>query len=381
MERPARRISREIQPLRVLIVDDQPAIRQALRDLLADVADIQVVAEASDGDEGLRLVHTVQPDAVLLDLEMPRMDGFTFLRLLMAKRPTPVVVVSSHATRESVFRALELGAMEFVTKPTRVSSLADLQPIREDLLHKVRLVRSLSLRTLAERTRAQRVLPRPTPVRTHSTEDVLTHLRSSAENSFLPGRLLCIGASTGGPPAILSLLQSLDPRLPVAVLVTQHMPDQFTHGFVERLRRATNWKVREATPGEAVAQGEVLVAPSNSSLRVGREGPFLFVHEPLEHDSDTRAPSIDLMFRAAADAMRERVLAVLLTGHAGDGVEGARAVRAAGGKVIVESPDSAVISALPEDAIRAGAVDEVISLRRMPETLTRLILQRQNRPT
>jgi two-component system chemotaxis response regulator CheB len=370
-----------LPPLRVIIVDDQAAIRQALCDLLSGAHDIEIVGQAADGDEGLVLVHATKPDAILLDLEMPRLDGFAFLRLLMAKRPTPVVVVSSHSSRESVFRALELGAMEFVAKPTRISGAGDLQPIRDDLLTKLRMVRSLSLETLAARTRTQRLLPpnSQTANRPSLSEDLLGVLRSSGENNFLPARLLCIGASTGGPPAILALLQNLDPRLPVTILITQHMPEMYTHAFAERLRRATQWPVRTPTPGEAVAQGEVLVASGNSSLCVVREGPFLCVSPPLapEDKQGGFVPSIDRMLDAAAEAMGDKVIAVLLSGMSGEGISGIHAVRSASGRVLVESPESAIMTGMPQEAIRSGAVHEVVPLRRMAETLTRLILTRR----
>ncbi len=401
-------------PLRIIIVDDQATIRQAICDLLKGARDIEIVGQAADGGEGLMLVHNVNPDAILLDLEMPRLDGFTFLRLLMAKRPTPVVVVSSHSSRESVFRALELGAMEFVAKPTRISGAGDLQPIREDLLQKLRMVRSLRLETLAARTRAQRAMPTSAPsneqrgqagsladaLRTPAQaneSDEQQQLRLTNENTFLPARLICIGASTGGPPSILALLQGLDPRLPATFLITQHMPEMYTQAFAERLRRATQWPVRTAMPGEAIAQGEVLIASGGQSLCIAREGPFLIVQGQGPSSSQTPdvplggaasapipiglgaapAPSIDRMMISAAGAMGERVIAVLLSGMSGEGVAGIQAVRAAGGRVIVESPESAIMTGMPQEAIRSGAVHEVVPLRRMAEALTRVIISRR----
>lgn len=401
-------------PLRIIIVDDQPTIRQAICDLLKGARDIEIVGQASDGGEGLMLVHNVNPDAILLDLEMPRLDGFTFLRLLMAKRPTPVVVVSSHSSRESVFRALELGAMEFVAKPTRISGAGDLQPIREDLLQKLRMVRSLRLETLAARTRAQRSMPTSSssaevrvPGAAGSSaamqgaeaqaneSDEQFQLRLTSENTFLPGRLICIGASTGGPPSILTLLQGLDPRLPATFLITQHMPEMYTQAFAERLRRATQWPVRTATAGEAIAQGEVLIASGGGSLCIAREGPFLVVQAQGSAQTPEAAvagasgggmplglgtapaPSIDRMMISAAHTMGERVIAVLLSGMSGEGVAGIQAVRAAGGRVIVESPESAIMTGMPQEAIRSGAVHEVVPLRRMAETLTRIIISRR----
>lgn len=367
--------------LRVVIIDDQPAIRQALMDLLKNEPDILVIGQAGDGEEGLKVVHTEQPDAILLDLEMPRLDGFAFLRLLMAKRPTPVVVVSSHATRESVFRALELGAMEFVAKPTRIYAAADLGPIRDDLLRKLRLVRLLSMSQLTERTRVQNATSSGAsfrPVRSRSSEDLISTLRSGENPMLSPPRLLCIGASTGGPPAIQSLLQGLHPRLPISILITQHMPDKFTSAFVDRLARTTPWPVREAEPGTAIAPGEVVVAAGTHSLRVYRDGPLLRLQPPIldEHRGMSIVPSIDRMLESVAQAMGSQVIAVILTGMSGDAVQGVRAVHACGGRVLAEAPQSAIMASMPEEVIRTGCVHEVVPLRRMADAITRLTLSR-----
>ncbi len=375
-----------ILPLRVVIIDDQPAIRQALCELLRNESDIQIIGQAGDGEEGLKVVHTEQPDAILLDLEMPRMDGFAFLRLLMAKRPTPVVVVSSHATRESVFRALELGAMEFVAKPTRIYGAADLGPIRDDLLRKLRLVRSLSMTQLTERTRVQNATSSGAnfrPVRSRSSEDLLSTIRSGENPALSPGRILCIGASTGGPPAIQALLQGLHPRLPISILITQHMPDKFTAAFVDRLARTTPWPVREAEPGTAVAPGEVVVAAGTHSLRVYRDGPLLRLQPPLHDEArgPDIVPSIDRMLESTAQAMGSQVIAVILTGMSGDAVAGVRAVHACGGRVLAEAPQSAIMASMPEAVIRSGCVHDIVPLRRMADAITRLTLSRPSLPT
>lgn len=388
LERPSGRAP-QLPPLRVVIIDDQAAIRTALRNLLVGQRDILIVGEAADGEEGLKVVHAEQPDMILLDLEMPRLDGFAFLRLQMAKRPTPVVVVSSHATRESVFRALELGALDFVKKPTRIRDVSDLQPIQEDLLRKLRLCRTLGLSQLTERTRAHAASqsnPNLTPYRPESAQsstDLLATMRASQQRPQLPKRLLCIGASTGGPPAIATVLSGLHPMLPVSILVTQHMPDSFSAAFVERLTRTTPWPVREANPDVPISPGEVVVASGTHSLRVYRDGPLLRVQAPhLSHSQQSTqatqlspiVPSIDHMLESAAQAMGSDVIAVILTGMSGDGVQGARAVHACGGRILAESPSTAVLSGMPDDVIASGVVSEVVPLRRMADVLTQLLL-------
>ncbi len=350
-------------------------------DIFKNEGDIKVIGQAGDGEEGLKVVHVEQPDAILLDLEMPRLDGFAFLRLLMARRPTPVVVVSSHSTRESVFRALELGAMEFVAKPTRIREASDLRPIQDDLLRKLRLVRMLSMTQLTERTRVQNATSSGAswrPVRSRSSEDLLSTLRSGENPALAPARLLCIGASTGGPPAISSLLQGLHHKLPVSILITQHLPEKFTSAFVDRLARTTQWPVREAEAGTPIAPGEVVVASGTHSLRVYRDGPLLRLQPPIvgEAQGTSIVPSIDRMLESTAQAMGSQVIAVILTGMSGDGVAGARAVHACGGKVLVEAPQSAVMASMPEEVIRTGCVHEIVPLRRMADAITRLTLTR-----
>ena len=365
--------------LKVVIIDDQPVIRQAIAGLLQGEADLQIVGQAGDGEEGLKVVHATQPDVITLDLEMPRLDGFAFLRLLMAKNPRPVVIVSSHATRESVFRALELGAVEFVAKPSRIASRVDLLPVREDLLRKLRTVTRLSIRSVAERMRLQGQGIR---LRTRSSEDLLNGmslpLAPTVSQPLVPRFLLCIGASTGGPPAIATLLQALDAKLPVAVLITQHMPQKFTAAFVDRLRRTTSWPVREANPELPVVPGEVLVAAANHSLCVYRDGAVVRVRPASEIIEQTSGyvPSIDRMFSAAADAMGKSVVGVILSGMSGDGVAGVQAVHKAGGRVLVESPQSAVMPSMPEEAIQTGAAHDVAPLPKLASLIIRHVLSR-----
>ena len=361
--------------LKVVIIDDQPVIRQALTALLRGEPDLQIVGQASDGEEGLKVVFATQPDVITLDLEMPRLDGFAFLRLLMAKQPRPVVIVSSHATRESVFRALELGAVEFVAKPSRIASDADLQPIRDDLLRKLRTVTQLSIRSVAERMRLHGQGVR---LRTRSSEDLLSGMRSLPEPALLPRFLVCIGASTGGPPAIATLLQALPSKLPISVLITQHMPSKFTAAFVDRLRRTTEWSVREADPDLPVAPGEVLVAPASHSLCVYRDGGVLRVRRAseIQEPRGGYVPSIDRMLSAAAEAMGPAVLAVILSGMSGDAVQGVQAVSRTTGRVLVESPQSAVIASMPEAVIQTGAVHEVAPLPKLASLIIRYVLSR-----
>lgn len=356
------------KPLRVLVIDDSAFNRQTITSMLESAPGISVVGRAGDGEEGLKLAFQLTPDVITLDLEMPKMDGFAFLRLLMARQPTPVIIISGYATRENVFKALELGALDFVAKPSRTIT-PELRNIRDELLQKVQLVtqlRMVSLTDRAARTRSSGTMsgsfvPPPSPVAPPA----------SRKEGAAPPRLVAIGASTGGPPAINRLLVNLEPTLPVGIVVTQHMPAKFTRAFAERLDRTTPWSVREAEPGDVVTQGSVLVAPGSGSIELRRDGGTLRVDIVPQQPDDRYVPSVDRMLSSAAAAMGADLCAIVLTGMGGDGGRGVRAVKAAGGRTVAEAPETAVIFGMPQEAIATGAVDEVAPLGNMPELIAR----------
>jgi two-component system chemotaxis response regulator CheB len=332
-------------PIRILVVDDSAYNRHAITHILSSEPDVTVVGSAADGEEALKMVNQLEPDALTLDLEMPKMDGFTFLRVLMAQRPTPVLVISSYSRKPDVFKALELGALDFIAKPE--DRTASLEAIRGELLVKLRTVRSLRLENLEERAaRAEVSQVVPTP------------------GTQLPLRLLVIGASTGGPPALGRILSRLPQDLPLAVAVAQHMPERFTRAFAERLNHLAAFSVAEAEDGEVLTPGRVLVAPGGRQLLLARDGDHQLravVREPGGEEA-LHCPSIDLLFESAARAMGDRVCAVVLTGMGNDGRRGIAAVRQAGGRTVAESADTAVVFGMPKSAIDSGAVDAVLSL-------------------
>src|SRR5262245_15452955 len=222
----------EAKPIRVVVIDDSAFNRQTITAMLESSPGIEVVGRAADGEEGLRQVFQLNPDVITLDLEMPKMDGFAFLRILMSRRATPVIVISGYATKENVFKALELGALDFVAKPSRTIT-PELKGIKDELVAKIRLVTQLRVVTLTERAvKTQRVgtLSGMFPALTTQKPGPV-----GRRDGVPPPRLIAIGASTGGPPAIHQLLGGLDVTLQVGVVVTQHMPTKFTRAFAERL--------------------------------------------------------------------------------------------------------------------------------------------------
>ncbi len=353
----------------MLVIDDSAFNRQTIAAMLEESSpDIEVVGRAGDGEEGLKQVFALSPDVITLDLEMPKMDGFTFLRILMNRRPTPVIVISSHAKKDNVFKALELGALDFVAKPSRQISPA-LKAIADELVQKVRMVTQLRMVSLTDR--AARAQP---PTGSTGSFPIISGVpqpdRSRKEGSA-PPRVVAIGASTGGPPAISQLLASLEPTLPMGLVITQHMPAKFTKAFAERLARSTPWAVREAEAGDALTAGVALVAPGSHSLTLKREGAQLKV-ELLPPQADDRfVPSVDRMLESVARVAGADGMAVILTGMGGDGGRGVKTVKAAGGRVLAEAPETAVIFGMPEEAIRTGVVDEIVPLGQMAEAITR----------
>jgi two-component system chemotaxis response regulator CheB len=324
----------------VLIVDDSASNRRTLTQLLESSPDVEVVGRASDGEEGLKQASALRPDVITLDLEMPRLDGFAFLRLLMATVPTPVIVISSYAHRSDVFKALELGAFDFIAKPARAGK-EELEALRRDLLEKVRAVRLV---------RPDARAPTPPPARA---------LRAREVAPLLVG----VGASTGGPPAVQRLLESLPPMSPVSLLICQHMPPRFTAAFAERLDRTGAWSVSEAKSGDVPAPGRAFISPGGSHLVLarGRQGE-LELQTPPPSGTDKHTPSVDRLFESLAAVLGPRALGVVLTGMGADGARGARAIRKAGGQVWAEAEETAVIFGMPKEAIATGAVKRILPL-------------------
>lgn len=329
--------------IRVLVCDDSAFSRRTIIRMLESSPLIEVVDYARDGEEALRKALETPLDLVTLDLEMPRMDGFTFLRILMAKKPTPVLVISGRAGDQDVFKALDLGAVDFVAKPTPRAA-PELATIEQELIRKVHAIRDLRMDKVRERLAsapavARRVRPRhPLP------------------------RVVAIGSSTGGPAALMQLLGAFAEPPPFAFVISQHMPAGFTRGFAERLDRLTALRTREAEAGEELEPGVVLVAPGGSHLEFESQRGRVVTRLAPRSPGDKYAPSVDRMLVSAAKHLGSELLAVVLTGMGDDGRKGVRTVKECGGNVIVESEETAVIYGMPQQAVLAGAVDAVLPL-------------------
>jgi two-component system, chemotaxis family, protein-glutamate methylesterase/glutaminase len=342
--------------IKALVIDDSAYNRVTLSRMLESHPDIEVVAAAVNGEDGIKQVLRHKPDVVTLDLEMPVMDGFSFLRWIMANQPTAVIAVSSKASDRSVFKALELGAVDFIAKPGgRVSPR--LPEIQRDLLKKVLQVGELRLDNLQRRVQEDesRRLPEPVPV--------------TGEERGID--LVAIGSSTGGPPALQFLFETL-PLLPVPFVVAQHMPPTFTRLFAERVNKLTKYDVREAADGDVLTPGGVYIAPGGMQMEVLRHGDALQVRV-FEPDKDAlHAPSVDRLFNSATLTCGSRLLGVVLTGMGDDGSRGIRNIRDHGGRTIAESEESAIIFGMPGAAIKTGCIEDVLPLRAIPSAIQRL---------
>lgn len=342
--------------IRILVVDDSAYHRRTLVKIISSDSGLEVVGTAADGEEAIRQVVNLKPDLVTLDLEMPRMDGFTFLRWLMRNYPRPVLVVTSRESNRSVFKALDFGAVDFVVKPVKYASI-QLGSIEGEVLAKIREIAALEVKDLPAKLSAMSEKRAPQVVTT------------AAKGSF---DLVAIGASTGGPPALQSILTRLPRGFPAAVVISQHMPEGFTRLFAERLNRLVGIQVSEAETGDAVEAGKALIAPGgkNLLLRKGEDGKVL-VDVVDAAEADRYVPSIDAMLESAAEAYGDRMIGVILTGMGDDGVRGMRSVRNARGLTIAESEQTCIVYGMPREAINSGVVDKVLPLADIGEMVIR----------
>jgi len=338
--------------IRVLVVDYSAYMRRRIPRMLDDSPLVEVIDTARDGEDALRKTLELKPDLITLDLEMPRMDGFTFLRFVMSRQPTPVLVISGRANDHEVFRALELGAADFIAKPE--GSPLDLEQIQHELLRKVHAVRELRVERL-RRESGVPMAPPPAGPPPAPQEETLRFERTDAP-------IVVIGSSTGGPSALLQIFGSLIEPPPRAFVVAQHMPAGFTRGFAERLDRLTTLRTREARDGDVPLPGTVLIAPGSAHLELVRDRDRIVARVTPRGHQDRYAPSVDRLFRSAAKVCGPDLLALVLTGMGDDGREGVQVVKRAGGRVIAEAEETAVVFGMPKQAIRTGAVDAVLPL-------------------
>jgi len=351
---------RIMKKITVLVVDDSAYNRTVIAQMLEQDPGITVVGSAVDGIDAIAKTLRLRPDVITLDLEMPDMDGFSFLRWLMKERPTPVLVLSARSDSRSVFRALELGAVDFLAKPeARISR--SIEKIKDDLVARVHAVLNLEMTKVKS------------AINLLSREQAPPSVRKEDEKRREPGpiEVVAIAASTGGPPALQAILTALPPDFNAGIVITQHMPAGFTKSFAERLNKISSLVVSEAADGDRVDPGTALIAPGGHHLLLKRDQDGLRAELVLPDPSDKHVPSADRMMVSAADVCGTATLGVVLTGMGRDGAEGVIAIKNRQGQCLAESEESAVIFGMPQEAIHTGAVDKVLPLDRIADEILR----------
>ena len=352
-----------MQKIKVLCVDDSALIRSLMTEIINSQPDMTVVATAPDPLVARDLIKQHNPDVLTLDVEMPRMDGLDFLEKLMRLRPMPVVMVSSLTERgsEITLRALELGAVDFVTKP-KVGIRDGMLDYAEKLADKVRA---------AARARVRQAAPAQ-----HAAAGAATAAAAHAPMLNNPlvstEKLIIIGASTGGTEAIREVLVPLPPDAP-AVLIAQHMPPGFTKSFAQRLNGLCRISVKEAEHGERVLPGHAYIAPGHAHLLLARSGANYIAHLSDDPPVNRHRPSVDVLFRSAAQHAGKNAVGVILTGMGKDGAAGLLDMRNSGAYTLAQDEASCVVFGMPREAIAMGGADEVAPLSEMSRrVMTRL---------
>lgn len=347
-------------PIRVLVVDDSAFMRYTIsRHLQAD-PDITVVGSAQDGLDALSKIPALRPDVVTLDVEMPRMDGLTALKRIMAECPTPVIMLSSLTKRgaRTTIQALMRGAVDFVAKP---SSSAETRFVMETLVEKVKSAAGVETVTVQIHPPPPTPASRPEPVNGGSVS-----LRPYVKG----GPLVVIGASTGGPRALQTVLSQIPPDFPAPIAVVQHMPPGFTRSLAQRLNETCPLTVQEAVDGDRLAQGLVLLAPGDYHLCFMDNKQVKLEQGPRRNHV---RPAVDVTMETAAQHYGSAVIGVILTGMGSDGTEGARQIKGVGGRIIAEDRSTTVVYGMPRSVAEADLVDCVVPLPDVASALVELV--------
>ncbi|HEC97364.1 MAG TPA: chemotaxis response regulator protein-glutamate methylesterase [Nitrospirae bacterium] len=348
------------EEIKVLVVDDSAFSRQTIKNMLLKAPIIDVIGIAVDGIDAIKKTLRYRPDIITLDLEMPEMDGFSFLRWLMRESPTPVIMVSSHSDTKTVFKALELGAVDFIAKPTRKASL-ELQNIENDLLAKIRNIDASSLNKL---NRNLLSIPAKRPL-----DKVPTF------SCKLPDRIVAIGASTGGPQALQLILTGMPENFPAPIVISQHMPGGFTGSFSERLNRLSAIRVKEAEDDEPLEPGKALICPGGCHLLLKTGSDRIYTRLKNADDNDRYVPSINLMMESVAEIFKDMTLGIVLTGMGNDGTRGMVEIFRRGGYTITESEETAVVFGMPREVINAGVAQRILPLRDVSSELIKVVMK------
>jgi len=350
---------------KVLIVDDSAVVRQTISTLLSQERDIEVVATASDPYYAIEKIAGEIPDVIILDLEMPRMDGLTFLKKIMEQHPIPVIICSSLADKgsDSAMKALHYGAVDIITKP----KMGTKEFLEESRIHIADTVRAAFAAGVKKITKCSAAEAPP-----KYTADVIMPMTKKGVLTDTTDKVIVVGASTGGTEALREFLSQL-PLDTAGVVVVQHMPENFTRAFAERLNQICDIKVKEAQNGDTVLKGQALIAPGNYHTLLKRSGAQYYV-EVKDGPLVTRhRPSVDVLFRSTAYYAGKNAVGVIMTGMGDDGAKGMKEMKDAGAFTIAQDEESCVVFGMPKEAIKLNAVDKVLPLSRIAKEVSEAV--------
>ncbi|WP_022664968.1 protein-glutamate methylesterase/protein-glutamine glutaminase [Desulfospira joergensenii] len=348
--------------IRVLIVDDSALVRNALSEVLSSDPDIEIMATASDPFIAAAKMRDEVPDVITLDVEMPRMDGITFLRKIMSQHPVPVVICSTLAGTgtQTAIKALEYGALEILQKP----NLGTKKFFEES---KIRICDAIKAAAMSKAKK----ISRPMKVTPKLTADAILPQPGSRAMVETTEKIIAVGASTGGTEALRTLFEALPHDAP-GMVVVQHMPENFTKAFAKRLDGLCRVSIKEAENNDTVLRGQVLIAPGNKHMLLKRSGARYYVETKEGPLVSRHRPSVDVLFRSAARYAGKNALAVIMTGMGDDGARGMLEMKEAGAFTIAQDEESCVVFGMPKEAIKRNAVDKVVALEKIAGSVLRM---------
>ncbi len=344
--------------IRVLIVDDSASVRQALADIVGQDPQLEVMATAADPFVAASRIQKEVPDVIILDVEMPRMDGITFLRRIMAQRPIPVIICSSLTEEGSatLVQAMEAGAVDVIAKP-RMDQ-------RQFLIESAVRICDAVKGAAQARIRSGASAARHRPVEKKMSADVILPPPGSRAMTRTTERVVCIGASTGGTESLREVLEALPVDCP-GIVIVQHMPEKFTAAFARRLDSLCGIDVKEAEDGDAVLPGRALIAPGNHHMLLNRSGARYHVSIKDGPLVSRHRPSVDVLFRSAAQYAGSNALGVIMTGMGDDGARGLLEMQKAGAMTIAQNEETCVVFGMPKEAIALGGAQKIVPLGRI----------------
>jgi two-component system chemotaxis response regulator CheB len=351
---------------KVMIVDDSALVRQVITQAISRDPSIEVVATAQDPIFALEKLKNQWPDVIVLDIEMPRMDGLTFLKKIMAEHPTPVIICSSLAEKgaQVTMEALASGAVSIITKP-KIDLKAFLQDSANDIVANIKAAARANMRAV----RQMASMPHPLVNRPKLSADVmLPSTHTGARMYGTTDKLIAIGTSTGGTQALEAVLTKL-PAVSTGIVIVQHMPERFTAMFAERLSNLCQIEVREGKDGDRVRAGLALIAPGGKHMLLKRSGAQYYVEVRDGPLVNRHKPSVDVLFRSVAQVAGKNALGIIMTGMGDDGARGLKEMRDTGAQTIAEDESSCVVFGMPKEAIKLGAAGKVLPLDTIPKEI------------